>query len=58
MRSAEQRRQTNRADAAYQHETIPAKEDDDIEPAEFLSNSIPGVDETVVNFGEGYPDER
>ena len=36
----------------------PAMEVYEIEPTQLLSNSIPGVDETVVNFGEGYPDER
>ena len=36
----------------------PAMEVYEIEPALLLSNSIPGVDETEVKFGEGYPDER
>ena len=37
----------------------PAMEVYEIEPAQLLSNSpYEGVDETVVNFGEGYPDEK
>ena len=35
----------------------PAMEVYEIEPAQLLSSSNPGVDETEVNFGEGYPDE-
>lgn len=34
----------------------PAMEVYEIEPTQLLS--ISGVDETEVNFGEGYPDER
>ena len=34
----------------------PAMEVYEIEPTQLLSMS--GVDETDVNFGEGYPDER
>lgn len=34
----------------------PAMEVYEIEPAQLLNSSIPGVDETEVNFGEGYPD--
>ena len=34
----------------------PAMEVYEIEPAQLPSMS--GVDETDVNFGEGYPDER
>ena len=34
----------------------PAMDVYEIEPKQLLS--ISGVDETEVNFGEGYPDER
>ncbi len=36
----------------------PAMKVCEIESAQLLSDSISGVDETEVNFGEGYPDEQ
>ena len=36
----------------------PAMEVYEVNPTQLLNSSIEGVDQTLINFGEGYPDER
>ena len=37
----------------------PTMEVYEVNPTQLLSgSSIEGVDQTLINFGEGYPDER
>ena len=35
----------------------PAMEVYEVNPTQLLNSSIEGVDQTLINFGEGYPDE-
>lgn len=36
----------------------PTMEVYEVNPTQLLNSSIEGVDQTLINFGEGYPDER
>lgn len=35
----------------------PTMEVYEVNPTQLLNSSIEGVDQTLINFGEGYPDE-